>query len=164
MATFKRTAVALSATALLGCGLLAGTPATAADTADGDVSYTFQNIGTDRNLDATGNSSVLSWTPDQSGTQDFHLRTGERQGYQIESTFLPGKCATAKGIGKEVKLEKCNTSVQAQYWNYTVSEDGDTFQSRKYPRGCVQDNGNFTAVSLMRCTGAENQMWMALTK
>ncbi|WP_169314186.1 RICIN domain-containing protein [Streptomyces piniterrae] len=166
MAIFKRAAVALSAATLLGGGLLAsGTPATAADAApSADVWYTFQNFDTDRNLDATGNNSVLSWTADRSGTQDFYLRTGRLAGYQIASKFYPGKCATAKGIGKEVKLENCNSDVQAQYWNFTISEDGSAFRSRKFPRGCIEDNGNRSAVSLRTCTGADSQTWMTLTK
>ncbi|UQA91876.1 ricin-type beta-trefoil lectin domain protein [Streptomyces halobius] len=163
MAIFKRAAVALSATALLGGGLLlSGTPAAADAASSADVWYTFQNVGTDRNLDAFGNGSVLSWTPDATGTQDFDLRTGALPGYQIASKHHPGKCATAKGVGKEVSLESCNSNVQAQYWNYNISESGAAFQSRKFSRGCIQDNGNRSAVSLRPCTGAENQMWMAL--
>ncbi|UGY95091.1 RICIN domain-containing protein [Streptomyces gobiensis] len=161
----KRAAVALSAAAMLSAGLLAtASPAAAGEaSAESGHWYTFQNVSSDLNLDAFGNNTVKSWTPDGSGTQGFNLRTGQYPGYQLESRYYPGKCVTAKSIRGAVTLESCNKYVQAQYWTYSVTEDeGSSFTSRKFPRGCIQDSGNRNAVTLMPCTGADNQRWIPL--
>ncbi|MFE0189689.1 RICIN domain-containing protein [Streptomyces sp. NPDC059008] len=164
MATRKAVAVVLSVSALLGTGLLTSGSAQAAAPATfrPDIRYTFQNVGSDRNLDAWGNDTIKAWSADASGTQDFYLRIGRFQGYQLESAHHAGRCVTAKGIGRQVALENCNTAVQAQYWDYANRDEGSTFISRKFARGCIADEGERNSVALAPCTGADAQRWIPL--
>ncbi|MEU9123158.1 RICIN domain-containing protein [Streptomyces sp. NPDC048506] len=164
MASRKVMAAVLSASTLLSVGLLATGSANAAtlSTVQPDVRYTFQNVGSDRNLDAFGNDTVKAWSPDSSGTQDFYLKAGRFQGYQLESAHLPGRCVTAKGIGQQIALEDCNSGVQAQYWDYANRDEGSALVSRKFARGCIADAGNRSAVALAPCTGADDQRWIPL--
>ncbi|TVL92263.1 hypothetical protein CD790_11120 [Streptomyces sp. SAJ15] len=153
----------MSAAALLGAGMLAaGTPASAAPTGQTDVWYTFQNVASDLNLDAFGNGNVLSWTADSSGTQDFYLRDGSLPGYQLESKYYPGRCATAKGADKQITLEMCNSNVQAQYFDYDLKDSGSTFASRKFRNNCITDEGDRNSAILRHCTWADNQVYLAL--
>ncbi|MFB6436313.1 RICIN domain-containing protein [Streptomyces sp. NPDC056411] len=164
MASRKVIAAVLSASTLLGMGLLtAGTAQAAAPTTfHPDVRYTFQNVGSDRNLDAFGNDTVKAWSADASGTQDFYLRAGRFQGYQLESALHAGRCVTAKGIGQQVTLENCNTAIQAQYWDFANRDEGSAFISRKFSHGCIADQGERNTVGLAPCNGSDDQRWMPL--
>ncbi|MEV7379791.1 RICIN domain-containing protein [Streptomyces lydicus] len=164
MASRKVIAAVVSASTLMGVGLLTAGNAQAAtpSTFRPDVRYTFQNVGSDRNLDAYGNDTVKAWSADASGTQDFYLRVGRFQGYQLESAHHAGRCVTAKGIGQAVTLENCNTAIQAQYWDYANRDEGSTFISRKFSRGCIADEGEFNTVALKPCIGSDEQRWIPL--
>ncbi|GGU91411.1 hypothetical protein GCM10010211_67680 [Streptomyces albospinus] len=164
MASRKVIAVALSASALVSAALLTTGSAQAASpsTFRPDVRYTFQNVESDRNLDAFGNDTVKAWSADASGTQDFYLRAGRFQGYQLESAHHAGRCVTAKGIGRQVALENCNSAVQAQYWDYANRDEGSALISRKFARGCIADAGEYNSVALVPCTGADAQRWIPL--
>ncbi|WP_030415607.1 RICIN domain-containing protein [Streptomyces sp. NRRL S-1448] len=164
MASRKAIAAVLSASALLSVGLLSTGSAQAATvpTIRPDVRYTFQNVGSDRNLDAFGNDTLKSWTPDISGTQDFYLKSGRFQGYQLESAIHPGRCVTAKAIGQQIALEDCNSGIQAQYWDYANRDEGSALISRKFARGCIADAGNRSAVALAPCNGSDDQRWIPL--
>ncbi|GAU70391.1 hypothetical protein SSP35_19_00270 [Streptomyces sp. NBRC 110611] len=164
MASRKAIAAVLSASALFSAGLLTTGSAQAAtvSTIQPDVRYTLQNVDSDRNLDAFGNDTVKSWSPDTSGTQDFYLKSGRFQGYQLESAHHPGRCITAKGIGQQIALADCNSGVQAQYWDYASRDAGSALISRKFARGCITDAGNRSSVALARCTGAADQRWIPL--
>ncbi|MGW5120392.1 RICIN domain-containing protein [Streptomyces noursei] len=164
MASRKVIGAVLSASTLLSVGLLAAGSAQAATgyTVQPDVRYTFQNVGSDRNLDAFGNDTLKSWSPDASGTQDFYLKAGRFQGYQLESAHHPGRCITAKGIGQQIALEDCNSAVQAQYWEYSNKDEGSALISRKFARGCIADAGDRNAVALAPCAGGDDQRWIPL--
>lgn len=164
MTRIRNAAVAVTAAALLGGGLLASGTATAAGhPADpGDVWYTFQNFSTDRNLDAYGGTHARSYSPDGTMDQEFHLVTGKHPGYQVASKRHANMCFTAKGVNKEITLETCNTNLQSQYWNYDIKDSGSSFQSRKFPQGCIQDNGTANAVILRACNGGDLQRYLPL--
>lgn len=164
MASRKVMAAVLSVSTVLGLGLLTtgNAQAAAPSTFQPDVRYTFQNVGSDRNLDAFGNDTVKAWSADTSGTQDFFLKAGRFQGYQLESAHHAGRCVTAKGIGQQIALEDCNSGVQAQYWDYANRDDGSALVSRKYSRGCIADEGNRNTVALVPCTGSDDQRWIPL--
>ncbi|MFI9238550.1 ricin-type beta-trefoil lectin domain protein [Streptomyces sp. NPDC053079] len=162
MRKIQKTAVALSTAALLGGGILAsGAPAAAAPTAD--VWYQFQNMATDRNFDSYRSDVLYAYSPDGSNSQEFRLQSGNLPGYQIVDR-RHGKCVTAKGLNKNIALERCNTNLQSQYWDFNVNDQGSAFQSRKYSHGCIQDSGQNQPMVLKTCSRGPIQQYLPLAE